>query len=177
MLIACEPASRPEADSESSADTTTRDPVRAGSAEWVIHPRGTRDLRVGMNYSELAPFMANPQDTIRYGDGCDYVSITDAPDSVRFMVEGRRLVRIEAVGAGAQTREGAMARQSEAEILRLYPGARRQPHKYTDGSYLIVLPYAPSDTLHRYVFETDGSRVVMVRAGVYPPVEYVEGCS
>jgi hypothetical protein len=114
---------------------------------------------------------------VGFGDGCDYASIKGAPDSVFFMVEERKLVRIETNGPAAPTREGARVGQTEAEVLKLYPGARRQPHKYTDGFYLIVLPFAPADTLHRYVFETDGARVTVIRAGVYPPVEYVEGCA
>jgi hypothetical protein len=61
-------------------------------------------------------------------------------------------------------------------VMELYPTARRTPHKYTDGAYLIVMPFAPADTLHRYVFETDGQRVTVYRAGLYPPVEYVESC-
>ena len=64
-----------------------------------------------------------------------------------------------------------------ARIRDLYPTARRGPHKYTDGAYLVVLPFAPADTIHRYVFETDGSVVTLYRAGLYPPVEYVEGCA
>jgi hypothetical protein len=61
-------------------------------------------------------------------------------------------------------------------VMELYPTARRTPQKYTDGAYLIVMPFAPADTLHRYVFETDGQRVTVYRAGLYPPVEYVESC-
>jgi len=130
-----------------------------------------------MNFSELAPYIAAPGDTTKIGDGCGYVSITEAPDSTRFMVEGRSLVRIEVAGGRTPTAEGARIGDTEHRIRQLYPNARRTPHKYTSGNYLIAIPGAPSDTLHRYVFESDGNRVTEYRAGVYPQVEYVEGCS
>lgn len=130
-----------------------------------------------MSFSELAPYIATPDDTANIGDDCGYVAITGAPDSTRFMVEGRRLVRIEVFRGRTPTEEGATIGDTEQRILELYPKARRMPHKYTDGNYLIAIPGAPSDTLHRYVFETDGSRVTEYRAGVYPQIEWVEGCS
>jgi len=40
-----------------------------------------------------------------------------------------------------------------------------------------VIPGAPADTLHRIVFETDGSVVTRMHGGIFPAVEYVEGCS
>jgi len=144
---------------------------------WRISPGGVKDIRVGMGFSELAAHLRAAADTAALGEACGYVSVAGAPDSVRFMVEAGRLVRIEVVGGSATTREGARIGDTEERILQLYPAARRMPHKYTAGQYLIALPGAPADTVHRYVFETDGTRVTMFRAGVYPQVEYVEGCS
>lgn len=92
------------------------------------------------------------------------------------MVENDRIVRADVVSGPARTAEGAAIGDTESRILALYPDLRRGPHKYTTGSYLVVLPYAPADALHRYVFETDGALVTRYRAGLFPPVEYVEGC-
>jgi hypothetical protein len=92
------------------------------------------------------------------------------------MVEGGRLVRIEVREGATPTAEGARIGDTEERVLSLYPDARRMPQKYTSGSYLVVLPDAPGDTLSRYVFETDSQRVTGYRAGVFPPVEYVERC-
>lgn len=80
------------------------------------------------------------------------------------------------VGDSAVT-AGWVIRPTEADVLAAHPDARRQPHKYVDGSYLIALPRAPADTVHRYVYETDGARVTGYRAGVAPQVHWVEGCS
>lgn len=83
----------------------------------------------------------------------------------------------------------------------------RRPHKYTDGRYLVVREHPDSTKRHlvvreradsasvpqtatepgaappnsrrdfRLVFETDGARVTRFRAGLFPSVEYVEGCA
>ncbi|MGQ0538137.1 MAG: hypothetical protein ACT4R6_04255 [Gemmatimonadaceae bacterium] len=51
------------------------------------------------------------------------------------------------------------------------------PHKYTGPTGHYVIVQTTGDTLHRLIFETDGSRVVRFRAGRSPAVDYVEGCS
>lgn len=149
---------------------------KGSEPEWIIRPDGVGDVKIGMTIAELGPRLATPSDTATTGEMCKYVRLRDEPDSVMFMVEAGRVVRVDVVGGSTATAEGAQVGDSEGRILKLYPNARRQPHKYTDGRYLIVLPNAPADTLHRYVFETDGQRVTRFRAGVFPPVEYVEGC-
>jgi hypothetical protein len=55
------------------------------------------------------------------------------------------------------------------------PAVHREPHKYVDGSYLIV-PSA-RDSTRQLVFETDGRVVTALRAGMLPMVRWVEGCS
>jgi hypothetical protein len=162
LLTACRPDTN-----DAAVDTTT---------EWKVGPTGAGALRIGMSLSELAPHLAARVDSAAIGDGCNYVFVDGAPDSVLFMVEGRRLVRIDVLGGATTTLEGAQVGDTEAHILQLYPTTSRTPHKYTDGFYLIVIPGAPADTMHRYVFETDGHQVTMYRAGIYPPVEYVERC-
>ena len=148
----------------------------AGTLEWAVGLDGVGPLRFGEDVSQLARHFAPDVDTAVIGDACTYVAMSDAPDSVAFMLEGRRLVRVDVSGAHTPTLEGARVGDAEATITTLYPNARREPHKYTDGFYLVVLA-SPTDTLHRYVFETDGRRVTRYRAGIFPPVAYVEGCS
>jgi len=58
-------------------------------------------------------------------------------------------------------------------IKQLYPAARVEPHKYTDGHYLVV-DVTPQ---RRFVFETDGSKVTRYRSGAVPVVDWVEGCA
>ena len=175
-IAACSAETRDDASVSEDSVTTQPAPTQPNTPVWSIRPDGTGTVRLGMTLAELAPHLTTPPDTGRIGDGCEYVRVTNAPDSVLFMVEAGRLVRVDVVGGRTATVEGAQVGDPESRILELYPTARRQPHKYTDGRYLIALPNAPADTLHRYVFETDGQRVTRFRAGVFPPVEYVEGC-
>lgn len=148
-----------------------------GAEGWVVSPTGAGDVRIGMRFGELAPLLEPGADTAALGDACGYLRIVGAPDGTRFMAEGRRLVRIEVHGGPTPTAEGARVGDTESRILSLYPGAERQPHKYTDGYYLVHRAAPPADTLHGYVFETDGERVTTYRAGIAPQLHYVEGCS
>lgn len=155
----------------------TRTAAPSSPDAWVVRPSGAGPLRISMSLAELRPYLSAPADTAAISGGCGYVSVAVAPDSLVFMVEERRLVRVDVVGGPTATAEGARVGDTEERIRALYPGARTEPHQYVEGHYLIAIPGAPRDTLGRYVFETDGRRVTTYRAGVYPPVEYVEGCS
>ena len=145
--------------------------------EWLVSPTRAGPIELGASLAASLPALAAPIDTAAIADGCAYVTPVGGPDGLKLMVEGRRVVRAEVTSGATPTAEGARIGDTEARVLELYPDARRDPHKYTDGSYLVVIPGAPGDTLHRYVFETDGARVTVYRAGLYPPVAYVEGCS
>lgn len=161
------------------ADTSGAEAPRADTtdARSVVSTEGFGPVRIGMSVQELAAHLAADTDTAGLAE-CDYVRIAGAPDSTGFMIVDGRLARIDVRGGATATAEGARVGDPERRIEELYPVLRRQPHKYTAGSfYLIAFPEAAPDTLHRYVFETDGERVTRYRAGVYPPVEYVEGCS
>jgi hypothetical protein len=156
------------------ADTAS---APSGQSEWVVTPEGAGPARIGMSMTELLPHLGSGTDTAGIDEYCDYVAIPAAPDSIGFMVVERRLARIDVYSGETATEAGARVGDTEERIETLYPGVRRIPHKYTGGFYLVVLPDAPADTLSRVVFETDGQIVTRYRAGIWPPVEYVEGCS
>jgi hypothetical protein len=163
-------------DSAVALDTQPAIDSTNATNEWVVRPTRMGKVIIGMPLSALAAHMDSAADTATINENCDYITIAAAPDSVLFMIERRRLVRIDVIGGGTTTAEGARVGDDANRIVQLYPQARRSPHKYTTGFYLTVIPRAPRDTLHRYVFETDGQRVTRYRAGIFPPVEYVEGC-
>lgn len=147
------------------------------SGEWLVTSMGTGPVVMGRGLAESLSILDPGVDTAVIANGCAYVSAKGAPPGLVFMVEGQRIVRAEVTSGAARTAEGAKIGDPEERILELYPNARREPHKYTDGFYLIALPLAPGDTLHRYVFETDGGIITAFRAGLFPQVEWVEGCS
>lgn len=170
------PASETAATGIADDTMSVADTASLADGAWTVSVDGVGDLRIGMQLSELMPYLEQDTDTIGVRGGCRYVTVTGAPDSVLFMVESGHLARIDVRGGTTATAEGAQIGDEERRIETLYPDLRRMPHKYTDGNYLIVIP-AATDTLRRYVFETDGEHVTQYRAGVYPQVEWVEGCA
>lgn len=160
---------------EASVPVAESDARTGDAPDWAIDATGAGPLWIGMTLSEMEPHIVRSEAPAE-GSTCRYVSIAGAPDSVWFMVDQGRLARIDVRGGATPTREGARVGDTEAQVESLYPGVRRTPHKYEDGSYLVALPGAPADTMHRLVFETDGERVTAYRAGIFPQVEWVEGC-
>jgi hypothetical protein len=142
---------------------------------WDLTPTGVGEISFGVAVADVQEELGVPIDTSLVAS-CGFLRPDRAPEGLTLMAERGRIVRADVTTGTASTAEGAAIGDSEARILELYPSLRRLPHKYTTGSYLIVVPNVPADTLFRYVFETDGSRVTRFRAGLLPAVEYVEGC-
>lgn len=188
-LAACgRPDAAPPAARDSTAPVAAADSVSAPDSTpaappaWVLSERAFGPLRVGMTADEARAALGGQltlDDPLGTGDGpdaCRYGISPALPGGTSVMFEGSRVVRIDVDSASA-TALGAHVGISEAEALRLYPTARVEPHHYVEGHYLIVIPGAPGDTLYRIVFETDSSGVTGLRGGLYPAVEYVEGCA
>ncbi len=109
---------------------------------------------------------------------CDWAAPAQGPAGLTFMVFEGEIVRADVQDSSIATAEGARVGDSEERITQLYPGrVTVRPHKYTDGKYLIITPMASTDTLHRILFETDGSVVTRFRSGMRPQVGWVEGCA
>jgi hypothetical protein len=132
------------------------------------------EARLALGHFKRIPDPTAPADTM----ACGYAWSARFSEGVKVMLEGGRVVRVEVDSGAVATAEGARIGDTEARIQQLYPGrVQVQPHKYTDGHYLVVRPAAASDTTHLIVFETDGNAVLRYRGGQKPQVEYVEGCS
>jgi hypothetical protein len=87
------------------------------------------------------------------------------------------VARIDVDSAGIPTVEGAQVGDTEARIFELYHGrVASLPHKYLKDGHNLVVPQTSTGT-SRYVFETDGKRVLRYRVGRPPAVDLVEGCS
>jgi hypothetical protein len=152
---------------------------RPGEPQRAVTEHGLEPIRVGMTLSEARA--ALPRFELSAGVdslACDYPAIDGLPEGVLVMVDQGTVARVDVKSATVPTAEGARVGDTEQRIQELY-GARVSvmPHKYTDGHYLVVRSAAPDDTLHRIVFETDGSKVERYHAGRMPQVLYVEGCS
>ena len=135
---------------------------------WTVSDGGAGPVAFGMRSEDLQGII----NTLGRVGECVYASPLDRKDLLIMLVDGV-VVRVDVIGASVATEAGAKVGDSEARIRELYPGARREPHKYTDGHYLVV----ETTPRTRYVFETDGARVTRYRIGLVPQVDWVEGCA
>jgi hypothetical protein len=145
----------------------------ASISQWVVSPESAGPIRVGMTADSALAALGHRSSTTRR-EGCEYLRDTIAP--VRIMIVDDRVARFDVRDSRIRTMEGAGVGDSTSRIQKLYAGRLRvEPHKYTNGQYLVVTP--GTDTTFRIIFETDSSRVTTYRAGRLPAVAYVEGCS
>jgi hypothetical protein len=93
-----------------------------------------------------------------------------------FMFEGGKFVRVDVDTDDLVAPGGLTTGMSADDVLAAFPDAEQQPHKYTEGRYLIVAPADGGEG--RLVFEVDeDGRITEWRMGLEPQVHYVEGCS
>lgn len=154
-------------------------PDSAPTGTWTVSETRIGPVRAGMTLAQANIALGGTLDVRPGLAECDYVRPRTTPRHVAFMVEKGRISRIDIRDSSdIATTTGARIGDTEARIKSLYPGrVTSQPHKYTDGRYLIVTPANPADSGFRIVFETDGTKVLRYRSGIRPAVEYVEGCS
>jgi hypothetical protein len=143
--------------------TTDRPP-----AQWVVSDSGAGLIRVGMTADEIRPYV----EALGRLEECAYANVPAAP-GLLVMLFDRKVVRLDVIDKETATVNGARVGDTEERVRMLYPDLRVEPHKYTDGHYLVI-DTAPG---RRVVFETDGTRVTRYRAGAVPQVDWVEGCS
>ena len=149
------------------------DDVAAG--EWQVTPAGIGSVKAGMTLEEANIVLHGNLVIPAKLEECGFVRLKNRPDGIMFMTEKDVIARVDITKGDIATVEGAKIGDTEARIKSLYPGVATQPHKYTDGHYLVVTP--KSGGPNRIIFETDGSKVTRYRSGKMPQVEYVEGCS
>jgi hypothetical protein len=143
-----------------------------------ITTAGWGRVRVGMSRSAASRALGGD---LRLGKGttdatgCHYRTSTRAP-GLLFMIENGRVVRVETRSAAYVTPSGVRVGDTEAAAREAYAGrAVITPHKYSaSGHYLVI---RTADGKRAVVIETDEGKVVAVRGGQEPAVEYVEGCS
>lgn len=130
----------------------------------------------------LAPFKVLNVETER---GCSYVHGTGSAGSpgsdVYYMLIDRRLVRIDVRKAAAGnpptlTAEGVGVGALEEDVLKIYgKNTTIEPHKYDENGHVLVVH--SNDPARGLIFETSQGKVTSFRAGLYPALGFVEGCS
>ncbi|MEM8805281.1 MAG: hypothetical protein AAGF01_04550 [Cyanobacteria bacterium P01_G01_bin.38] len=160
------------------------------SVQQSLHPlekeqvsiNGFGAIRVGMSIEEasqvtgvkFAP-VPGPQTVCQY-----YQPTDEAIKGLGLMVIEGKVIRFDIwPGSPVKTLSGIGIGATEAEIRASYPDQLEEaPHDYSLGKYLTFT--APGDVrnLYRLVFETDENGIVtQYRAGQFPAVTWLEGCS
>jgi hypothetical protein len=144
------------------------------AANNILTYDGFGAVKIGMRFPNASrSFPSSLARGANYENTCYYADAKRGFQDVSFMFTDGKLARVDVSGKNYTTAEGAKVGDTEARIKWLYKNrVVVTPHKYTDGHYLTV-----KRGKFAYVFETDGKRVTQFRAGKFPEVEYVEGCS
>ncbi|MGA2235151.1 MAG: hypothetical protein ABSG23_06730 [Terriglobales bacterium] len=140
---------------------------------WIVRQDGIGPVKIGMSLSQLNAALhekfATPEN--REDQGCFYVTATKHPQ-VSFMIENRRLVRLDVDKSGVATTEGVQVGDSEERVKQVYgPRLKVEPHHYTDGHYLTL-----RNGDYGIRFETDQGKVSTFYAGTFETIQYIEGC-
>lgn len=128
-------------------------------------------IRVGMTQSQLA--MLEPHVAFSpSNDTCAETSLRGGKLKVLF--ENGTLRRLTITDPYYRTSHGIHIGSTEAEAIHAYGSLLvMHPHKYDPhGHYLSAINARGEGT----VLETDGARVIAIRLGVEPALNYVEGC-
>lgn len=145
--------------------------------DYVVTYNSFGGVKVGMTVSKASKALGIP--LVRgagYEGDCYYVSPKRGFKNVAFMMNGQQIARIDIDGKEYATDRGAKVGDTEAKIKRLYKGIYKvSPHKYIDHAHYIEVEMKGGK--YSIIFETDGKRVTRFRAGRFPEVGYVEGCS
>lgn len=149
-------------------------------APWTLHLDGIGPVRVGMTIADVERLLGGVArvDRIEPGDECGYAYVAGVPDGISFMVSGDTIVRTHVNAAGFPDEAGLGVGSTEADVLARRAGMILvEPHPYTgpEGHYLMV--DNPARPGFRLIYETDGQRVITLRAGRLPEADYIEGCA
>jgi len=169
----------PPGEKNAPPPSTTPPPPAEPAGKWDVTTRGIGDIHAGMSLDEANVVAGKTLVIPAKLEECDFVRVRNAPAGLLLMVEKGKISRVDVTDPSTiATTAGARINDSEERIKSLYSGqVAVQPHKYTDGHYLVVTPQDPALKDYRIVFETDGKKVTRYRSGRVPSVEYVEGCS
>ena len=203
-LAACSPSAEspaPAADSPATADATSagRDVVADAAPdtplgspapdtdgpvydETVINFGGYRSAPFNSDAETLRAAFDGPLHAIPEPESpaeCHYLlpgSMGADGYATGFMFEGGKFVRVDVDTDDLVAPGGLTVGMSADDVRAAFPDVEEQPHKYTDGKYLVVKPADGGEG--RLVFEVDADgRITEWRIGLEPQVHYVEGCS
>lgn len=147
----------------------------------VLSRNGLGQVRVGMTASAAQTASGIALRPMRGygGPTCHYAQATSSRLGLSLMLARRdRIMRVDVDRPSFATAAGIRVGSTQRAVLAAYPRAISQPHKYVPRGKEIWVGAKPTARSGRaLVFETDGRKVTLIRAGKLPQVGYVEGCS
>ncbi len=174
FVAACSPTEERPPSKEAPPPTMDTAPAVPQTVEWKVTYTGVGPIRVGMTVAQAREALNGALVIKDSSTACYYARLGKGPEDVSLMITNGQIARVDIIGDSIATEAGARVGDTEDRIKTLYAGrVEVQPHKYTNGHYLVVKPDAGES---RLIFETDGSKVTLYRAGKLPEVEWVEGC-
>lgn len=152
----------------------------AADTMWAVRPSSFGPIRFGTSLADASAALGEQIKMTQGlpGSECAYARPDKLPEGTSLMIVSGAVARVNVDTTGILTAAGFGVGSTEDAVQQAY-GRQivTQPHKYTDGHYLIHKVPGVRGQAFGIVFETDGKRVTRYRAGRYPEVEWVEGCS
>jgi hypothetical protein len=153
--------------------------ARDSVSDLALGEDGLGQLQVGMTLAEAVNMgLVNERPDMK--PACDFVFPAvgaGIPFGVNVMVVKGKIARIDVDTGTVTTEDGVKIGDTEAKVKSVYGDELQiQPHKYIDGGHYMTVKGDSASAGKAIVFETDGKRVTMFRAGRVPEVQWVEGC-
>ncbi len=148
-------------------------------SDLTLNEDGLGQIQIGMNLDD-AVGMGLLNENPNMNSQCDFVFPAvgaGIPDGVSVMVVKGKVARIDVDTGAVTTDDGAKIGDGEDRIKSIYgDDVRVEPHKYNSGWHYMTVMGDSASAGKAIVFETDGKKVTMFRAGRLPEVKWVEGC-
>lgn len=148
-------------------------------SDLALSEDGLGQIQIGMTLDEAVSIgLLNERPDMKAE--CDFVFPAvgaGIPFGVNVMVVKRKIARIDVDTGLVTTEDGAKIGDTEDRLKGIYGDElKTQPHKYIEGWHYMTVMGDSASAGKAIVFETDGSKVTMFRAGRIPEVQWVEGC-
>ncbi len=153
---------------------------RDSISDLALSEEGLGQIQIGMTLDEAVNMgLLNENPNLK--SECDFVFPAvgaGIPEGVGVMVVKGKLARIDVDTGSVTTEDGVKIGDTEDRVKSVYGDELQiRPHKYIDAGHYMIVKGDSTSAGKELVFETDGKRVTMFRAGRLPEVEWVEGCS
>jgi hypothetical protein len=153
------------------------------AADLTLSLDGFGPLKFGMPADQVERLLHDEKPYNPYASSeCRQFTIPQfEPAGLSFVVEGRKLVRIDVdfgngkVEASAKTDTGIGLGSAEENVLKAYPNAVIKPNP-SDPAWHAIIVETP-DHSRGIIFETNGKTVKSIRAGARPVISATEACN